>query len=219
MKRWLFNLAAGLSVLLFAATIMLWIQSEFYLVDFNSGILRQWIVTWVVRGQVLVRVMESVPPVAPTKSIWFVSTVVTRRELRPPLPPAPPPYTPRGWTSEDELFAGLVARTDHRFMGFGFGNSAERAGLEQAIKYSQTPGVTLPKNMAGATHWLVFPLWFPALLSAVFPAWWLTTFRRRRKRFHVGQCPNCGYDLRATPERCPECGSIPQGHPAHPLSS
>jgi hypothetical protein len=50
------------------------------------------------------------------------------------------------------------------------------------------------------------------VLFALLPTLWITRTIRDRRRHRQGVCARCGYDLRATPERCPECGTPAIGH-------
>jgi hypothetical protein len=50
----------------------------------------------------------------------------------------------------------------------------------------------------GGVCWLVWHTWWQGVAEA-------KAFDRRQRR-EQGLCPECGYDVRGTPVRCPECG-------------
>jgi hypothetical protein len=60
-------------------------------------------------------------------------------------------------------------------------------------------------NTPGRHLYLVkVPIWMVFLVSLPLPAIWMV--RRSVSRSDTRRCDTCGYDLRATPDRCPECG-------------
>ena len=75
-------------------------------------------------------------------------------------------------------------------------------GLEYA---SSTVGQSYLKD-------LYVPYWLLTVVTMILPftcafSWIRQQLRARHNR--PGLCPTCGYDLRATPNRCPECGTVP----------
>ena len=89
-----------------------------------------------------------------------------------------------------DVFWQEVIHPEHdgwEWLGFGF-----KEGRTQSIP---------------AMRIFAIPFWFLVLLCAMVPVSWVAYALRRRRRVREHRCLNCGYDLRASGERCPECGT------------
>lgn len=63
---------------------------------------------------------------------------------------------------------------------------------------------------------IFIPHWAFVLAFCVLPLMWTWRFVVRRRRLRPKNlCRKCGYDLRATPSRCPECGRLAEQSPAN----
>ena len=196
MKRRLFTILSAVSLLLFVAVVVMWVRSylvgerlareSYVIVDgesrgrwttVTSAAGRLW---WTHRWSATddVEYAADVARLFPggRAEIWYMT-------VKPPTLSAP---QQDGWR--------------YQFLGFDVGrrtdSPSQRFGRNPQTYYWQRE------------VWVVIPYPFLAVMAGIIPAARIASALRRRARTkrRPGLCPACGYDLRATPRRCPECG-------------
>jgi hypothetical protein len=178
-RRTLSNLGTVLSVVLFGAVCVLWVRS-------NRPV--QHYVVW--RGETTIMAQSK------GNRLWL-----QRWRVADPLPTRPassdlkwvlrgttnPPYRP---TTPIEV--GYTPPPPSLSNGFGFG------WLESDL------GASRDGRRHGSRQMLAVPHWSLAAAFAIPPAVWALRRALGRRRLRARLCTACGYDLRATPDRCPE---------------
>jgi hypothetical protein len=177
-RRKLFTLLSFVSLLLFAAVCVLWVRS--YIVG-CGGVWRRF--TWT-------ETFSDVPAGVIPANHYKIATV----------------YIGRG-----RLLLQFHENTQDGASGLPHWEWLATAPDEPVLapSWQRTTGFgveTETGNGVPPSYSAAFPLWFPCMLTAVTPALWLRSVVKRRQRQRRGHCPSCGYDLRATADRCPECG-------------
>ena len=192
----LFALLSALSLLLCVAVVALWVRSyrtadlltDWYHRPHGDHFIKCWPILHSERGGVSLNVRtyhidKALPFPSPR---W--QTAPARAYPARPVSRGPP----------DPTYTRVVRDTDRRFWGF------------QLARYAERP---VTWSVASDTYFrATTPHWAWVALLLVLPLLWMRRYvsaARRRRRKARGKCTCCGYDLRATPGRCPECGTSP----------
>ncbi|HEY8668687.1 MAG TPA: hypothetical protein VIL86_18715 [Tepidisphaeraceae bacterium] len=107
----------------------------------------------------------------------------------------------------DGLHHGLAGPRELNFADNRLGQTAGRFGFGLAAYFKDPDQAYYPFDYASGID-ILLPSWFLALLFSLLPALRLRRWLLDRQRNRPGFCRQCGYDLRATPGRCPECGMV-----------
>ena len=217
MKRLISNVALCFSLLLFLGTLFLWIRSRSrrdgiwyntdtarYSVHSFHGRIWFWRLTG---GRVATDYVWATPAKLHPGVVWDStpdsyyerigkrpkgqSASVTAEEYILAAPTVSYPLDPKG--------------ADWQAMGFRYFRTNTWSPIAQmAAGYPPTKSAAL-----------FIPHWALAVLFGLLSTVGLIPMLRRWHRRRHGLCPSCGYDLRGTPDRCPECGAATD----HPVAA
>lgn len=195
-RRWLFNGLAALSLLLCLATLVLWVWSYWRFVDFGSitasrdstaytqHLIRlgsndgRYLFTW----RDVIRLWSN-PWTAQTNASWDA-------------------MNGRYFTQEQpfDLFKKFPKQPGERSWEIAFAGCHFTRLIQDYVNLQPAPAM---KGMI-----IIVPHAYACAAFAILPMIAISKWRRQRRAGQLGLCPTCGYDLRATPTRCPECGKI-----------
>src|SRR5688572_14701990 len=190
MWRRLFNFVAAVSLAVCVAALALWIRGAVAPWRYERRVLDEAAMIWrhesaaIYGGLVRIGVVQQQVAASPTTQARERVRETVRRLER-----LAPPATVRA--NRPVKSAAPSFRRD--FILFEFASDAKRS-----------------PSGAQVLQWgLTVRLWAVAVLAAVMPGVVVGRRIRHARRVRNGQCLSCGYDIRATPHGCPECGAVP----------
>lgn len=221
MKRlgqWIFGLVAGVSLLLCLATAMLWIRS--YLLT-DQVIWRDGNTPW--------QSWQQFQAVSVRGQLWLLFQNEKRLTSSPSPPQTAQPSI--SWYAETDAFdieqllplwkQGNGGDYVVNLIGVSYSRVIDRLITDPPMFPSTRSNVfppffrttaQPPFQRSFSQHLISLPYWLLSLCMIILPLAYARQWKRRVRRARTGHCPACGYDLRATPDRCPECGETAITH-------
>jgi hypothetical protein len=183
MRRKLFTLAAVASAVLCIALCVLWVRSYWY-EDYAIRGSASGVRTFRSREGTIVLSINDVPYM---HSSWQSGLIDRNRPWGLPSPSSPAP----AW---EHLYR----------LGFTHRYSVAAPNANATARFA-----AIGRPVPPMTHlrYIGVPYWLMVALLGAGPVLRIVASFARRRRQHRGYCRTCGYDLRATPDRCPECGA------------